>query len=94
MATAIHMKMKLPIQIEREGKIYVSSCPVLDVYSQGDSEKEAKKNIVEALSIFLASCFEHGTLESVLKQSGFKQVKFSDKPLNIQGEYVDIPISL
>lgn len=39
--------------IEREGPGYVSLCPELDISSQGDSIEEARKNLVEALELFL-----------------------------------------
>ena len=59
----------------REDNLYVSYCPVLDVYSQGYTEEEAVKNLHEALSLFLLNCFERGVLEDVMKQSGFVPAK-------------------
>jgi predicted RNase H-like HicB family nuclease len=38
--------------IEREGELYVASCPELDVASQGSTIEEARKNLVEALELF------------------------------------------
>lgn len=46
---------------------FTSHCPFLDVWSQGDTEKEAEKNICEAVYLFLDVCIEKGTLEKVLK---------------------------
>jgi len=54
--------------------VYISSCPILDVVSQGETEEEAKNNLVEAVTAFAISCFERGTLEKVLEQCGFKPV--------------------
>ena len=39
--------------IQREGHGYVALCPELDVASQGDSIEEARKNLLEALELFL-----------------------------------------
>jgi predicted RNase H-like HicB family nuclease len=39
--------------IEREGNGYVALCPELDVASQGDTIEEARKNLLEALELFL-----------------------------------------
>ena len=58
-------------EVWREGDVYVSHCPVLDVYSQGDSEQEAGANLFEALQLFIQSCYERGTLDAVLKECGF-----------------------
>lgn len=39
--------------IEREDDAYVALCPELDIASQGDSVEEAKRNLAEAVSLFL-----------------------------------------
>jgi predicted RNase H-like HicB family nuclease len=91
---------KLPIQIAKKAKWFVASCPALDVASQGGTEEEAKKNIAEALSMFLRSCYERGTLDAVLKQCGFKPAMEHDLLGNIESmsptkqEYVDIAVHL
>ncbi|MCP6725941.1 hypothetical protein NL526_28180, partial [Klebsiella pneumoniae] len=56
-------------------------------------------NIAEALTMFLRSCVERGTLDDVLRQCGFKSVAELDheiesiEPSDGQ-EYVDIPLHL
>ena len=49
------MKYQLTAVIEREGDGYVSLCPELDVASQGDTIKEARANLAEAIGLFLES---------------------------------------
>jgi predicted RNase H-like HicB family nuclease len=39
--------------IEREGDGYVALCPELDVASQGDTIEDARKNLQEAVELFL-----------------------------------------
>jgi len=39
--------------IEREGKWYVSLCPEFDIASQGKTIEEAKKNLKQAVQLFL-----------------------------------------
>ena len=39
--------------IEREGNLYVSLCPELDVASQGSTVEEATANLKEAVELFL-----------------------------------------
>jgi predicted RNase H-like HicB family nuclease len=60
--------LNMPIKIKKKENIYVSSCPVVDVWSQGFSEKEAKDNLIEAVRLFLTTCYEMGTLDAVLKE--------------------------
>lgn len=58
-------------EIWEEDDVFVSHCPALDVYSQGDTEKDARTNLVEALQLFVESCYERGTLDAVMKERGF-----------------------
>lgn len=44
---------QLTALIEREGSVYVSLCPELDIASQGDTIEEAKNNLHEAVELFL-----------------------------------------
>jgi predicted RNase H-like HicB family nuclease len=44
---------KLTGVIEREGDGYVSLCPEMDVASQGDTVDEARRNLIEAVELFL-----------------------------------------
>jgi len=39
--------------IEREGDCYVALCPELDVASQGETIEDARKNLQEAVELFL-----------------------------------------
>jgi len=39
--------------IEREGDGYVALCPEFDIASQGDTVEDARKNLVEAVELFL-----------------------------------------
>ncbi|MGO9017299.1 MAG: type II toxin-antitoxin system HicB family antitoxin [Syntrophobacteraceae bacterium] len=99
MEIQITFTAKLPIQIKKKAKWFVASCPVLDVSSQGETEEVAKKNIVEALYMFLRSCLERGTLDAVLKQCGFKSMVVQDEDIGpaespAGQEYVDIPLHL
>ena len=45
--------LKLTAVIEREGDGFVSTCPELDVVSQGKTVEEARLNLVEAVEGFL-----------------------------------------
>ncbi len=67
----VKMQLSVPAVVRKRGRWYVSSCPLLDVHSQGQSAEEAKRNLVEALTEFLLSCFERGTLTQVLQEAGF-----------------------
>jgi predicted RNase H-like HicB family nuclease len=46
-------KIFLPIILGKEGKWYVASCPILDIATQGKTEKEARENIEELIVEYL-----------------------------------------
>lgn len=45
--------LNLTCVISREQDGFVALCPQLDIASQGDSVEDARKNIVEAVELFL-----------------------------------------
>ena len=55
---------ELTTTIEREGDGYVALCPELDIASQGDTEAEARDNLIEALELF----FEVASAEEVQRR--------------------------
>jgi len=92
------MEIKLPAKITKKSKWYIASCPLIDISSQGDTEKRAKKNLIEALTLFFISCFERNTLDAVLKECGFKKATIypaTPKSPKIKKEdYVNVPLNL
>ncbi len=44
---------QLTAVIHREGELYVSWCPDFDIASQGPTVEEARRNLVEAVRLFL-----------------------------------------
>jgi predicted RNase H-like HicB family nuclease len=67
----VSMEFKLPARIRKKGRWFISSCEPLDVHSQGHTRDEAERNLADALASFLISCYERGTLDAVLRESGF-----------------------
>lgn len=88
----IEVNMKIPFQLKKEGSYYISSCCLLDVHSQGETEEKAVNNLVEALSLFLSSCFERGVLDEVLQNCGLHS-SHNGACLEDNG-VVDVPLSL
>ncbi|MBI5524456.1 MAG: type II toxin-antitoxin system HicB family antitoxin [Desulfarculus sp.] len=96
MAIQVQMTLRVPVEIKKRGKWFVATCPVLDVVTQGETAEKAKKNLEQALTLFLVSCFERGTLEEVLSQCGFRPSLIATpsvpkKPVGRE-EYLNVPI--
>ena len=95
MDVQVQFNAKLPVKITKRKNWYLASCPVLDVHSQGETERKAKKNLAEALTLFFISCFERGTLNKVLKDCGFKPVHTFTVPRKNRKpsqDYINVPL--
>src|ERR1700687_3975085 len=66
------IEFKLPRQVKKKGKWFISSCNLLDVHSQGHTREQAERNLQDALETFLLSCYERGTIEVVLREPNIK----------------------
>ncbi len=60
------MKLKVTEEIWKEGNMYVSYCPELDVASCGESIEQAKKNLKEVIQINIEETQKLGTLTQFL----------------------------
>ncbi len=67
------MKLKLTEELWREGNMYVSYCPELDIASCGETMEQAKKNLGEVIQINLEEAQKIGTLEGLLQEAGFDE---------------------
>lgn len=89
----VMFSVTLPITITKKDDTHISYCPPLDIYSQGDTREEAEKNIIEAVKLFIDTCFERGTLDAVLKECGFQPIHKPAKPTEPKTHTVTVPLS-
>lgn len=71
----VNMKLKLTEELWREGSMYVSYCPELDIASCGESVEQAKKNLKEVILINLEEAQKLGTLATLLQEAGFDETQ-------------------
>lgn len=62
---------RVPATVIQDENWFVSSCPPLDVWSQGRTKEEALANLADAVSEFFLSCYARGTLMQVFRDAGF-----------------------
>lgn len=95
-AKQVSLTVNLPAKIIKRRKWYLASCPILDVHSQGETQDQAKHNLIEALSLFFISCLERNTLDAVLKDCGLTVARppkaYKVKLAAPREDYVDVPI--
>ena len=68
----------VPIEFDmivfKEGKTFVAYSHELDISSCGKTVEQAKKNIKTAVKLFLEEAEKMGTVEDILKESGYEKV--------------------
>lgn len=83
-------------EVWKEGGMYTSYCPELDIASCGHTLEEAKKNLLEVISIQLEETAKMGTLDEFLDESGYVQegniVKTNKKIVCFEEISIPIPV--
>lgn len=74
------MQLSVPIEVFKEGDVYVALASHLNVSSFGDSIDDARESLKEAILAFLEECAEIGSLDQVLEESGFSRSEGSWQP--------------
>ena len=69
------MKLKLTEELWKEGNMYVSYCPELDIPSCGETVDQAKKNLKEVILINLEKAQKLGSLDNLLQEAGFDKAQ-------------------
>jgi len=69
------MKLKLTEELWKEGNMYVSYCPELDIPSCGETVDQAKKNLKEVILINLEKAQKLGSLDNLLQEAGFDKTQ-------------------
>lgn len=76
----VKLDINLPVSIIKEGKSYIAYTPALDLSTSGKNYEEAKKRFSEIVNIFFEEIIREGTMESVLKDLGWKKIQAKWNP--------------
>ena len=68
-STYKHKEIQLTAEVWKEGALYISYIPQLDISSCGETVDEARKNIREATELFIEGLEENGTLAQVFEEA-------------------------
>jgi predicted RNase H-like HicB family nuclease len=58
------------IRKDAAANVYVSYCPTLKIYSQGETEDQASEALKSAVTLFLTHCVQNGQIDFALKKLG------------------------
>ncbi|WP_415907748.1 hypothetical protein [Oleiharenicola sp. Vm1] len=65
------MKLGYTVQLWQEGDQFIAHAMPLDVASSGTTPAKARKALKEAVTLFLDTAKQMGTLEQVLEETGY-----------------------
>lgn len=74
MTETMEIRVRLEGYFRQEETYWACGCPSLEVYSQGNTEKEARGNLQEAVELWVESCMERNTLGRALMELGWHRV--------------------
>jgi len=60
------------IRFDRRAQVYVSHCPLLNMFGQGKTKREALTCMQDMVQSWFDICSRNGTLEAALQQRGIK----------------------
>jgi predicted RNase H-like HicB family nuclease len=73
MVLQIQVNLSGAIRRDADADIFVSYCPALKLYSQGEDEIQAMAALKGAVGLFLTTCFDRGQLDAALRDVGFNE---------------------
>lgn len=89
------MKLQLIIEIWKKGRWFLARVPELDFVSQGRTPEEARKNLIEVISIQFEEMKDMGTLEDYLLEYGFElegdELKPQSEIIGFEKSLISIP---
>ena len=74
----IHMQLTCTVREDKDTNCYVSHCPILNVFSAGNSELEAIEAIRSALKMYARALLKQNRLGEKLQTVGFTLVSDGD----------------
>jgi predicted RNase H-like HicB family nuclease len=67
-------KVEVAIRHDDDADVFVGFCPRFKVYSQGETQEEALEAVGSAVALRLSTAFEHGRINTILRQAGFERI--------------------
>jgi predicted RNase H-like HicB family nuclease len=74
--------IQLPVSVQEKGEIYVAECPVFNLSSEGETFKDALKNIKNDIEIFLDNEKAQNEYQDVIKDYSIRDIEIVDVVVN------------
>jgi predicted RNase H-like HicB family nuclease len=91
---SIAVKVLATVEYDNEAGVFVSNSPALKIFSQGQTEDEAREALEEAIEMQLVAAYKFDRLHQLLFRAGFTQMvggNLGPQALeSIEGQYVRV----
>ncbi len=64
----LRLKLDVAINVSQDADWWLASCPMLDIVSQGATEKESLRNLKEQVTLLFEYAAQKGSLVAMLKK--------------------------
>ena len=92
MQKAVHISVKVPVEIRNEDGRIVTSCFLLDTPQEGSNKSDALDALTDAVRSFLISCFGNGSIDRMLHDHELCPQDVRSGV--IDGRYIEISLTL
>ncbi len=72
-------ELVLTVIVRKEAERYASWCSELDIASQGDTIEEARKNLKEAVELYIETLISDGKVSELLERLGLSEENIQNK---------------
>ena len=92
MQKAVHITVKVPVEIRNEDGRIVTSCFLLDTPQEGSNKHDALDALTDAVRSFLISCFGNGSIDRMLQDHELCPQDVRSGVMD--GRYIEVSLTL
>jgi predicted RNase H-like HicB family nuclease len=90
---AVAVRLEYNVNIWKEGDLYVAQALPLNVMSCGSSPQKARRNLDEAIGVFLKTAADQSNLEEILTEAGYRRTDdVWHPPEMVTSEYTELAV--
>jgi predicted RNase H-like HicB family nuclease len=82
------MKLRFSEELWKEGNMFVSYAPELDIAACGETVEQAKRNLVDVIRINMEEMRKLGTLDTFLNDAGFQMSEGNGSVMHVDKQLV------
>ena len=90
----ITIRAKYIPKITKSRGWYIASCKEIDVHSQGKTERQARANLKDAVSLFIQSCVSRGVFREAMILHKFDERPYATPSTGEKPVTVEVPIHM